>query len=243
MSKLSSAQGLRFSNAGAKTHSCMPSKARTNTSLHAPRREIVLAMERLEEEPEHVCHVAMLALQIFDDVADWHGLTARDRLLLEAGSSLHDIGWSLAPGGAKHHKHSARLIRKQRWRHFNRSEVEIIALVARYHRRSIPKARHREFRALSKADRRRVCLLAAMLRIADGLDRRHLQSVSAVRTRMTHVRIIFDVTSSKPLTIEKSACEKKGDLFRKLTGRMLLFRWTGLGAPALEPVTPQAPAP
>ncbi len=210
------------------------------SSLRNARKEIIEMVMHLEEEPEHVLHVAALALQIFDDLKDWHKLAVRDRVLMEAAASLHDIGWGVAPGGAKHHKHSARLIREQRWRHFNRREIEVIALVARYHRRALPKARHSGFRDLSKSDQRRVCLLAAILRVADGLDRRHLQLVSAVRTRMTHHRIVFDVTSSKPLTIEKPACEKKGDLLRKLTGRTLCFRWTGLAAPPATAITAQS---
>ncbi|MCI0534536.1 MAG: HD domain-containing protein, partial [Verrucomicrobiales bacterium] len=126
------------------------------TNSAAARREILAVVQRLEEEPEHVLHVTQLALQLFDELASWHHFGDRERQLLEAAACLHDIGWGVARDGARHHKHSARLIREQTWQHFSREEVNLIAQVARYHRKSLPKSKHADFAALPKDQKRTV---------------------------------------------------------------------------------------
>jgi exopolyphosphatase / guanosine-5'-triphosphate,3'-diphosphate pyrophosphatase len=186
-------------------------------------------VQRLEEEPEHVLHVRSLALQLFDELTDWHRLGDRERLLLEAAASLHDIGWSVAPDGAQHHKHSARLIREQQWTHFSGDEVNLIAQIARYHRKSQPKSKHDDFASLPKDQKRTVRTLAALLRVADALDRRHLQLVREVRVRIRESAVVFKLDAPRPVSVEKAAGEKKGDLLRNLTRRKLLFEWTGVG--------------
>ena len=104
----------------------------------AARAEFLATLRRLEPEPPHVLQVARLALRLFDELAALHQLGGEERVLLEAAACLHDIGWSVAPDGARHHKESARLIRAQRWEHFSAAHVECIALIARYHRKSPP---------------------------------------------------------------------------------------------------------
>src|SRR5689334_18209396 len=120
-------------------------------------------MREKESRPVHVQHVAMLALQLFDQLVELHGLGGRERLMLEAAGHLHDIGHGTILTGEGHHKESARLIREHPWKSFNPQEVEIIAQVARYHRKSIPELSHDEFRGLADWDRRVVLRLAALL--------------------------------------------------------------------------------
>jgi len=110
----------------------------TRHELRRRRQEFLALMHALEEEPHHVQHVAMLAVHLFDEVEDLHGLGDQDRLLLEAASCLHDIGWSAAPDGKGHHRESARIIREHRWKHFNSANVALMAQVARYHRKNLP---------------------------------------------------------------------------------------------------------
>ena len=205
----------------------MKSKTSRKDNLEAARQEALAVMRRLEEEPNHVLQVATLALQIFDELADWHRLGARDRVLLEAAACLHDVGWSVARDGVKHHKHSARLIRRQTWQHFTLDEINLVAQIARYHRKSPPKPKHRSFAALSAESQRKVQMLAALLRVADALDRRHLQIVRRVYAHMRDHALIFEVDASRPLSLEVAAGHKKGDLLRQITRRELVFRWTG----------------
>src|SRR5690606_18169880 len=91
-----------------------------------------------------------------------------------------------------HHKHSYYVIRNsERLLGFTDHEIELIAVVARYHRKSDPRPRHPEFSGLSKSDRRVVSVLAGILRIAIGLDRTHSSIVEAVRVEQRHERLVI----------------------------------------------------
>ena len=182
-------------------------------------------MSRLEPEPPHVLHVARLALRLFDGLPVLHQLGEEDRLLLEAAACLHDIGWSVAPDGTKHHKESARLIRAQRWENFSATPVELIALIARYHRKSPPKLAHEDFVALSEENRTKVSRLAAILRVADGLDRRHLQWVNDLSVRISPGQIIVLLDTTDLVEVEVNAARNKADLFRTVFARELEFCW------------------
>ncbi len=190
----------------------------------AARAEFLAVMRRLEPEPPHVLHVARLALRMFDELAVLHRLSDEERLLLEAAACLHDLGWSVAPDGAKHHKESARLIRAQRWENFSAAQVEMIALIARYHRKSPPKLEHEDFAALNAEDRSKVSRLAALLRVADGLDRRHLQRVNDLAVRISGGKVVVTLDSRDPVDMEIAAAQKKADLFGSVFERELEFR-------------------
>jgi exopolyphosphatase/guanosine-5'-triphosphate,3'-diphosphate pyrophosphatase len=117
--------------------------------------------------------VARLSLQLFDALGERLGLTAADRELLEAAALLANVGLVVAHSG--HHKHSYYVIRNsEHLMGFTDREVEMIAQVARYHRKSPPSEdKHAEFAALAEADRATVRAAAALLRVAIGLDRNH----------------------------------------------------------------------
>ena len=189
----------------------------------AARHEVREFMSKLETEPDHVLHVARLALQLFDSAAGWHQLDSRDRLLLESAACLHDIGWRTAPQGRAHHKESARLIRERAWQHFTREEVELIAQIARYHRKKIPGLEHDQFGQLSGPDQVRVQKLSALLRIADGLDRRHEQAVTQAALEFGQNSVRVKLAASDPALREISAAQKKSDLARALFGREISF--------------------
>ncbi len=140
-------------------------------------------MAEYETEPVHVLHVRDLALSLFDSLQSLHRLDPQDRAVLDAAACLHDIGWTVTqPDGKGHHKESARLIREHRWTDVSPAVVVMVSLVARYHRKSIPsEADHESFAERSADDRRRIRWLAGLLRIADGLDRRHIQATHRVQ--------------------------------------------------------------
>ena len=135
---------------------------------------------QLDPDPEHAEHTARLATELFDRTATLHGLDEHARELLHAAAMVHNVGLFISH--SSHHKHSYYVIRNsEQMTGFTDHEIELIAVVARYHRKSLPADKHAEFGALSKQDQRLVRILAGLLRVAIGLDRRHAATVRSVR--------------------------------------------------------------
>jgi exopolyphosphatase/guanosine-5'-triphosphate,3'-diphosphate pyrophosphatase len=119
-----------------------------------------------------------LSLAIFDQTRSVHGLGDRERDLLEYGALLHDIGVHISY--ERHHRHSYYLIKNGDLRGFDPLEIEAIALIARYHRQATPKKSHEGYGDLPGGMRRAVKALAAMVRLAEGLDRSHAQALDGI---------------------------------------------------------------
>ncbi len=182
-------------------------------------------LARYETEPTHTLHVAKLALDLFDQLIAWHGYGPDERLLLEAAAALHDIGWSQTqPDGAGHHKASARLIREHAWPGLTGREVELIAQIARYHRKALPSEEHEPFAGLNVPDRLRVRRLAGLLRVADGLDRRHVQEVDGVRADVGADGIEIVVKARRDGSAAIAGAERKAGLLRQESGQRVQFR-------------------
>ena len=148
--------------------------------LHDLRRRNVLHLvDAMDDDPEHSAQSARLALALFDELAPYHGLDDHARELLEAAALLANVGQFVSHD--KHHKHSYYVIRNSdHLTGFTDHEIELIALIARYHRKSAPKGSHPEWAALDDDDQRTVLVAAAVLRVAIGLDRSHRQAVSGI---------------------------------------------------------------
>lgn len=144
------------------------------------RRSSVLAVaNRFEDDLGHAQHATDLSLELFDALQPVHGLGEAERTILEAAGMLHNVGRFIAH--AAHHKHSYYLIRhSEHLAGFTEQEIELIAQVARYHRKSNPRNKHPEFAALATADQQAVRVLAGLLRIAIALDRTYRRSVERV---------------------------------------------------------------
>lgn len=185
--------------------------------------ELHAAMDRLEPEPQHTAHVAFLATRLFDQLQSLHGLGPDERVILVGAGLLHDIGWPVSKGGVAHHKLSARLIRRQKWTDLPAEAIDLIAQVARYHRKSLPCAEHAEYQRLSRGRQRVVRYLSAILRIADAFDRSHLQHVRdlclEIDTERIRVCLLARVTPRR----EIAGADKKGNLAREVFGRELMF--------------------
>ncbi|MDT8342774.1 MAG: HD domain-containing protein, partial [Longimicrobiales bacterium] len=135
----------------------------------------------------HFEQVAFLGGRLFDALADPLSLDPEDRELLVAAAILHDIGYLISH--ARHHKHAYHLITHSGLPGFSGREIEIVANVARYHRRAHPKKSHEAWARLGSDDRERVRRLAGLLRVADGLDRTHGSEVTDVEAEMRDGRI------------------------------------------------------
>jgi len=143
------------------------------------RRGVLDLLQACDDDPAHAEHVSMLALQLFDGLAKRHKLGPDARALLEAAALLANVG--LVVSHSQHHKHAYYVIRNSdRLVGFTDGEIERVALIARYHRKSGPKPTHPEWVALTESDQKLVCVAAGILRVAIGLDRSHRQLVGSL---------------------------------------------------------------
>jgi exopolyphosphatase/guanosine-5'-triphosphate,3'-diphosphate pyrophosphatase len=104
-------------------------------------------------------------------------------------------------------------------------EVELIANVARYHRRAFPKRSHPNLAGISRDDRHLIGQLSGILRIADGLDRTHSSSVTAIRTRSLGGRLRLDIEASGAPDVELADAGRKSDLFKRAFDTELELVW------------------
>ncbi len=165
---------------------------------------------------EHARNVADLAVRLFDDLQADHGLSARHRLLLRVAGLLHEIG-SVVSSRA-HHKHSYYLIANSEIFGLNRQETLIVAHVARYHRRAVPRPTHIDYMNLPREARVVVNKLAALLRVADALIRGHLSQPGELRFERQGDELIVYVPDGIDLLLERRAIAAKGDLFEDIYG-------------------------
>ena len=168
----------------------------------------------------HATQVTDLALSIFDQLAEVFGLPVEDRRLLEAAAMLHDVGYFVAYD--RHHKHSYHLILHASLPTFTRREMSMVASIARYHTKSLPKRSHESWLALDPPDRVTVRALAAILRIADGLDRGRGARVARVEVLDDGAITRFVVFSDDDLHAELYGVEKKKDLYEETFGRTVV---------------------
>lgn len=172
------------------------------------------------DEP-HSRHVARLALAIFDHLAKESGLKKADRVMLEAAALLHDIGYFISYNS--HHKHSYHLIRHADLFGLTPREREMIAQIARYHRKSLPKKKHPEFNQLSDKDQVIVSRLGGILRLADGLDRRRSGLVEVVDLQKTGDVYKVRVMGADDISVEIFGGNAKRDLFEKAFSGSVVF--------------------
>jgi exopolyphosphatase/guanosine-5'-triphosphate,3'-diphosphate pyrophosphatase len=154
------------------------------------RRSIRALAERCDDDDAHSAHVAELALALFDGTQLLHGLGPEARDYLEAGALLANVGLVIAH--SKHHLHAYYVIRNCELTGLTDQEIEIIALIARYHRKSAPKPSHAEFSRLAPHDQHLVRVLAGLLRVAIGLDRSHDGRVVGLGVHVRDGRLVVE---------------------------------------------------
>jgi len=185
------------------------------------RQGVLHLMELCEEDPDHAAQVAWLSSRLFAGLAETLGLTPEAGELLEAAALLCNTGLFISH--SRHHQHSYYVIRNsEHLTGFTDREIEMVALVARYHRKSAPNAdRHASYGALSAADRATVASLAGIVRVAVGLDRSHSERVQDVRVGVEHDVVRIDVTPAEDASVELevAAAQERADLLQERVGR------------------------
>jgi exopolyphosphatase/guanosine-5'-triphosphate,3'-diphosphate pyrophosphatase len=179
-------------------------------------RSALAVARKYHVDRRHAQNVAELATKLFDLLQAEHGLGARPRLLLRVAGLLHEVGGFVS--NRSHHKHSYYLILNAEIFGLTRDEHVLVAHVARYHRRAVPQPSHLEYVALPRERRTLVNKLAALLRVADALDRAHGQQVRDFQGERRGEEFVITVPGVTDLTLERRAVGQKGDLFEDVFG-------------------------
>lgn len=183
--------------------------------------------QTLEYEAGHSHQVTHLALRLFDEMSEIHGLGDTERFWLQCAGLLHDIGW--VEGWKGHHKTSLQIIQTTQLLPFDSKERLIIGSIARYHRKALPDQSHDHFAALEPDEQAKVLTLSALLRLADGLDGAHQGRVRDVYVKVTKKKIVISCAIKSIAAIEEEiAATNKSDLMIRVFHRSVAFRWKSL---------------
>jgi exopolyphosphatase / guanosine-5'-triphosphate,3'-diphosphate pyrophosphatase len=187
-----------------------------------PRRRSILDLARRHHSLDaHGQQVSKLALRLFDDLKPLHGLGDRERELIDYGALLHDVGRSI--GDEDHHKHSDYLIRHGRLTHFNAHEIDVVALLARYHRKETPSGEKKRYKKLHTHDRRTIDVGTALIRIADALDRTHGGAIQELHCRIEKKHVEVVLKHAVDVQLEMWAAKKKRGWFEETLDRKIEF--------------------
>lgn len=190
------------------------------------RRSVMRMAAAFHEDIVHIRRATGLALRLFDELGAEQGLGPDDRDLLEAAGLLHNVGLFISH--AAHHRHSYYVIRHtDQLDGFTDHETELIALIARYHRKSLPRPSHVEFQALDPADQRRVSLLAGMLRLGIALDRSRRGVVGSLDVTPDGRTLVIEAAhaADADVSLEQFAAGDRLDLLATAIGRPVQVRF------------------
>jgi exopolyphosphatase/guanosine-5'-triphosphate,3'-diphosphate pyrophosphatase len=189
---------------------------KTVASESARRRSIQQLMTATRVDEVHAAHIVHLALTLFDQ---WKALGLHDydgaRELLEYAALLHDAGFFVSH--TDHQQHSYYLIRHSELLGFNDREIEIMANLALYHRKSVPRRKHSQFAKLDARTQRLIRVLSCALRFAEALDRSHLMLVKEVKCEKLAKpdRVQMTLYASADAQLEVWAAEAQAPAFEK----------------------------
>ncbi|MCS6983732.1 MAG: Ppx/GppA family phosphatase [Leptospiraceae bacterium] len=184
------------------------------------KRGLEIISNKYNIDKKHAEQTAKLALMLFRILKALHNLPQKYEEILYGAALLHDTGRII--DYANHHKHSQYLIQNSAILGFSDHEKTLMALIARYHRKSMPKSTHIEFQTLSPPEQQVVTKLAALLRLADSLDRSYSSSVKNITVKnLSSDKVHLVVEGRGDLALELWSVEKKKDFFEKTFGRRL----------------------
>ncbi|MDK2962938.1 MAG: exopolyphosphatase / guanosine-5-triphosphate,3-diphosphate pyrophosphatase [Verrucomicrobiota bacterium] len=176
---------------------------------------------RYQFDQDHAENVAARARDIFRVMQDEHKMLPRYETILTVAALLHDIGTFIS--NRSHHKHSRYLIENSDIFGLSQQDRTITALTVRYHRSALPRSTHTDYTRLTRVNRLRVSKLAAILRVADGLDRGHVQRIRNPQFLLFPDRLQIGVSNLRDCAVEEIAVSEKSDLFEQVYGKRALL--------------------
>ncbi len=177
--------------------------------------------KRYKIDEAHAQYVKNMSLKIYDAMGSEMGLQNDSRLILEIAALLHDVGTFIRE--ADHELHSQYIITHSNIFGLEKQTLNIIALIARYHRGSITLPDDDEFLTLPRKDRMKVLKLSAILRVADALDRGHSQRITNVSISLRETMLVIELKKARDTNLEKQAISEKSDLFESVFGYTVLL--------------------
>ncbi|MGB7581401.1 MAG: HD domain-containing protein [Sedimentisphaerales bacterium] len=165
-------------------------------------------------EQQHAVQVAKLSLKLFDCLGPLYRMGNSERIWLRIASLLHDVGKSVS--GEYHHKASRDIIVNEANLPFRKRIRKMIGLIARYHKGMMPKDTHKYYRGLKDDEKQCVKVLAAILRLADGLDAGHEGLVTDLACEVQRKRMVLYILGEDGVDLRKVV--KKADLFEQVFG-------------------------
>jgi exopolyphosphatase/guanosine-5'-triphosphate,3'-diphosphate pyrophosphatase len=176
---------------------------------------------RMHSDAGHCEHVRRLAAQLFDQLAPLHEMASGQRVTLELGALLHDVGFAVNVRG--HHKHGEYLVGHADIPGLSKHQQAVVACLVRYHAESMPASHHRLYSSLAQADRTRVRQLAAILRFAVALDAGGTQVVRRVETKIQRKAIVVRISATSENQVNLRELRRKAKLFESEFGLPLRF--------------------
>jgi exopolyphosphatase/guanosine-5'-triphosphate,3'-diphosphate pyrophosphatase len=173
-------------------------------------------------DESHAERVRDLSTRLFDELKVEQRMTDTHRLYLEVAALLHDIGTFV--GARSHHKHSYYLISSSELFGLRKRELELIANIARYHRRAMPQRSHAQFVALDRDERMVVSKLAAILRVANALDKDHSQKTLELMISREGDQVVLTASNISDLTMGRLALASRSDFFAEVFGKKVILR-------------------
>jgi exopolyphosphatase/guanosine-5'-triphosphate,3'-diphosphate pyrophosphatase len=178
---------------------------------------------KYKHDPDHAESVEEVSLLLFDKLTKIHGLGKRERLLLKVAAILHDIGKFI--NLRRHYFYSYRLIISSDIMGFSEEEKAVMANIAYYHSKGTPSISDGNYAVLSKEQRVTVAKLAAIIRMADAIDRSHMQRVTINGITVKANEMVISVSSETDMSLEEWTFVDKATFFEDVFGiRTILNR-------------------
>ena len=179
-----------------------------------------------QADANHAAAVEKFSLLIFDSLKKVHGFSHRERRLLQAAAILHDIGKFV---NSKYHDvYACHLLLDANIIGLSRSEMALVANIARYHSGSVPSMSHAEWAELMPQERLTAAKLAAILRLADSLDRSHLQKIQDIDIRQKDNELVITGRTNRDTVLEEWTFGYKSEFFTEVFGLRCVLKKKGI---------------
>lgn len=195
----------------------LPSSALVTESFAREVRQSAISLARkYKVHEEHGLHVETLCTQLFHALQEYHQLDQRYLLFLRIAAITHEVGNFISEKA--HHKHSLYIIANSEIFGLSAKDTEFVATIARYHRHSPPKPSHKLYADMDQKRRLSISKLAAILRLADALERAHNARLSKLDLHVRAKQLRIGTGNVLDLSIENQALAEKGEFFRNVYG-------------------------